>query len=272
MRSISKKLFFSGILSIFVFFGLTVQAHALTKPTPTYSTFSLEDHPLTLGHPTGNVDPWSLTLGCPGCNGGVFDMLEGSFAVNTTPQSIYGGPAGSGSGLMEGRIVQRSTGQIFAFSVELGALRYLPGNTFPNGGSVPYTEMFDDMRADGYGAGGTLIWDKMLLELTPLTVLPDDTGFKGPLSWEGKPDVNGNQNYFAYRWHLDPAQYGKPYYDVFGFSGWFRPLDPNITGSGDIHVIARDERNPVPEPATMALMAFGLSGMGMIRRNKKQNA
>jgi hypothetical protein len=250
-------------------FGLILAGAMASKadaalPGYTDTNFILGDHPLTINHPPGNTNPWGFVLGCAGCNGGVFDLSSASMTITTRDPSTPNDGRGA-SATMSGSAIHRLSGQSWNFMASFSGSEYLPGAT---GGPDPTTGIFDAMEADGYGNGGTFIWHDIKFQLGKSGAGDTLNNFSGPLEWIGKADANGNQSYFEYRWKLSPEKYPDPFYDVFGMSAWLRPADLSIAGSGDIHVTADRQSNPVPEPGTMALLGIGLSGMGFLRRRK----
>ena len=236
MRSQLKKIFIGTVLLSSVLFLFAQESYA------GFETFQLFDNSAT-----GKA----LTLVVNGVTSR-FSFNDDVFMAVETHPTRHAGPTATFGGTM----THLGSGQQISFVTELMNIRETAPGGFPQ--DVPYEQMFDDMEND---PALSLTWDYFTLKMTPTTIISSTGGYQGPLTWIQKPNVDGNPSLFSWERFEN---------DLFGISAWVRAVDKEgvvIPGTGgDFHFNADRQSNAVPEPATMALMAFGLSGMGMLRR------
>ena len=205
----------------------------------------------------GLVDPANPGIGASGF---VFLFNDVQFSVDTI----------TGLASLSGLTTHQASGDVWRMSATYSGLRTKGGwNTT----SVPYDNMFNDLRSAGSGGPdvhghptNALVWGSAApggitaentLQIDPVTLNPT---YGGPRQFIGKADSLGSP-FLIGVW--DP--YVGTQWSLVGF-GWLSPGDGSWAGD---YSFAICERPPViPEPSTGALLGLGLVG-GLLRRKRR---
>lgn len=187
-------------------------------------------------------------------NSTVMARLTGTLAhLQSSNGAVVGYAAGSGYDALDQRYAMTAT-----FRVEGAAGGWNGAN------AVPYSLMFDDLIAGGVNAANKITFSLADLALTELFGGPKV--FTGALNWDefpGSEAAPASSMELEYRHRLAPGTFAGPAWDVIGANGWLEPAIDGGRGFTNDFLFYID-RNPVPEPSSLALLALG--ALPLLRR------